>query len=105
MLYDANGVPIFEGGVRLEEVRAAVQAAALADEWGVAQEIADRYGLTSVCLKCAIKGATTAHYDRDNIIRRVCITCFHELDAGGTSGLNFSSVKAYMHGLIKRNVV
>ncbi len=104
LLYDAHGREIQDGVVK-DDIIAAIQAAAIANEFGVAQEIADRHGWTGLCLCCAIKSATTAHYDRDNIIRRVCITCFHELNDGAaqTSG-NFASMKMYTNGLIKRDV-
>lgn len=97
-LYDANGRELLEGGVSQDSVRDAIQAAALADEFGTAEEIADRHGLKGVCLKCAIKNATTAHYDRDNIFRRVCITCFHELQPGD------GTMRMYMDGLRRRDV-
>jgi hypothetical protein len=104
-LYDANGKPIYSGGVTHDDIVAAIQAAALADEFSTAEEIADRHDMKGICLCCALKGATTAHYDRDNIIRRVCITCFHKLNDGvGQTSANFSSMKMYTHGLVKRDV-
>ena len=99
-LYDANGKELFEGGATKDAVRDAIQAAALADEFGTAEEIADRHGLRGICLKCAIKNATTAHYDRDSIIRRVCITCFHELNPQSDT----LDTVVYLQGLFRRDV-
>lgn len=101
LLYDASGREIYVGGVTREDVIAAIQAAALADEFETAQAIADRHGWTSICLCCAIKSATTAHHDRIGRPWRVCITCFHELNPAP----DFSDVKLYAQGLIKRSVV
>lgn len=101
LLYDANGREIRDG-VLQDDIVAAIQAAAIADEFGTAEEIADRHGMKGICLCCALKNATTAHYDRDNIVRRVCITCFHALQERAPS---FADVKFYTHGLIKRSVV
>lgn len=100
LLYDANGDEIFEGGVTRNDIVAAIQAAALAGEFNTAQEIADRHGWKGICLCCAIKNATEAHYDRDAIIRGVCVTCFHDLNPSP----NFADVRSYMYGLIKRDV-
>jgi hypothetical protein len=100
-LYDPNGNPIYSGGITHADIVAAIQAAAIADEFATAEEIADRHGLKSICLCCAIKSATDAHYDRDNIIRRVCITCLHELQ---TRRPNLSNTRVYLDGLIKRSV-
>ena len=100
LLYDWHGREIQDGVVK-DDIIAAIQAAAIAGEFGVAEEIADRHGWTGLCLCCAIKSATTAHYDRDNIIRRVCITCFHALQERAPS---FSGIQNYMSGLIKRDV-
>lgn len=94
LLYDANGCEIYEGGVTHDAIRDAIQAAALADEWSTAQEIADRYGWASICLRCAIKSATDAHDGW-----RVCGTCQAQL------GISFSDTKVYLSGLIRRNVV
>lgn len=101
LLYDANGRAIRDG-IPVDDIVAAIQAAAIANEFGVAEEIADRHGLTGLCLCCAIKSATTAHYDRDNIIRRVCITCYHQLQEQHAP--SFASTKSYLSGLIKRDV-
>jgi uncharacterized paraquat-inducible protein A len=101
LLYDANGCEIRDG-IAHADIVAAIQAAALADEFQTAEEIADRHGLKSVCLKCAIKNATTAHYDRDLIIRRVCITCYHALELRQPQ--SFSDMKMMLDGVIKRDV-
>jgi hypothetical protein len=112
LLYDANGCEIRDG-VTQDDVVAAIQAAAIAGEWSTAQDIADRHGLTGVCLKCAIKAATTAYYATYvtpigltiNNPWRVCITCYHALTSGeGQTAASFASMKIYTQGLIKRNV-
>lgn len=95
LLYDANGREIYEGGVTHDAVRDAIQAAALADEWQLAESIAHRYGWATVCLRCAIKEATELHHDR----WRVCGTCRADL------GISFSDMKLMVDGLIKRTVV
>lgn len=41
----------FDDGAQEEDIREAVQAAALADDWTLAFEIATRYGL-AMCLRC-----------------------------------------------------
>jgi len=100
LLYDANGREILDGILK-DDIIAAIQAAGIANEFSVAQEIADRHGWTGLCLRCAIKAATTGHYDRSGGPWRVCITCYHELEAAQPS---FSDVKLYTSGLIKRDV-
>lgn len=100
LLYDANGREIRDG-VAHDDVVAAIQAAAIAEEWSTAQEIADRHSMTSVCLSCAIKNATTAHYDRYGVPWRVCVTCYRQL---AERNVNFSDTKLYTHGLMKRDV-
>jgi len=101
-LYDAAGKPIYSGGVTHDDIVAAIQAAALADEFETAKEIADRHDLTSICLNCALKSATTAYEDSHGTQRRVCITCFHQLEARRPP--SFSDMKMYVHGLLKRDV-
>lgn len=100
LLYDAHGRAIRDG-VHQDDVVAAIQAAAIAEEWTTAQEIADRHGMTGICLACAIKSATTTHYcDREGKPWRVCITCHAELNPEP----NFACTKSYLSGLIKRDV-
>lgn len=41
-----------DDGTHLDDIREAIKAAALADNWALANEIAQRYGLI-VCLSCA----------------------------------------------------
>lgn len=100
LLYDANGRAIRDG-VLQDDIVAAIQAAAIADEFGTAQEIADRHGLTGLCLCCAIKSATSEHYNAAGGPWRVCITCLHQLQERAPS---FSDTKLYMQGLIMRDV-
>lgn len=97
LLYDANGREIYEGGVTHDAIRDAIQAASLADEWRIAEDIANRYGWSQICLRCAIKSATETFYDR----WRVCGTCHEALRV---RDFNFSDTKLYMDGLLKRNV-
>ena len=99
LLYDANGREILDGVLK-DDIIAAIQAAGIAHEFGAAQEIADRHGWTGLCLHCAIKAATTAHYDRAGGPWRVCITCYHELNPAP----DFVDTKLYMSGLLKRDV-
>lgn len=100
LLYDANGREIRDGVAR-DDVIAAIQAAAIAEEWSTAQEIADRHGMMGLCLSCAIKSATTEHYDRHGVPWRVCITCSQQLEERSPS---FADTKLYLHGLMKRDV-
>ncbi len=100
LLYDANGREIRDG-VAHDDVVAAIQAAAIAEEWSTAQEIADRHGMTGICLCCAIKNATTMHYDRYGAPWRICITCDQQLAERSPS---FADTKLYTHGLMKRDV-
>lgn len=102
MIVDAKGKPIYSGNITHDDVVAAIQAAALADEFETAEEIADRHGLTSICLNCALKSATTAHEDSQAAQRRVCITCFHQLESRRPP--SFASVRSFVQGLVKRDV-
>ena len=100
LLYTADGDEVFAGGLTRADIVAAIQAAAIVEEWSTAQEIADRYGMTTVCLKCAYRSATTTHYcNREGKPWRVCVTCHHDLNPK-----NFADTKIYMDGLIKRDV-
>lgn len=100
LLYDAYGREIRDGVLK-DDIIAAIQAAGLADEFETAQAIANEQGWTGLCLRCAIKAATTEHYNRHGGPWRVCITCFHELETRDT---NTSGAKIYMQGLISRDV-
>jgi hypothetical protein len=53
-------------------VQAAIQAAALADNYALGAEIAAREGLTGICLHCALTTATTKFYVRP---WPLCDTC------------------------------
>jgi hypothetical protein len=102
VLYDANGYEVYEGGLTRSDIVAAIQAAALAGEFATAQEIADRHGWTGICLNCALKSAVRVYYDRMQAARRVCMTCFHDLDDPDPD--SFTGVMLYTHGLMRRDV-
>lgn len=103
LLYDANGDEIYEGGITRTDVRAAMQAAILADNWELANEIADRYDLHGLCLACVEALATTFVCPGPSNQRyRVCETCEEK---HRPVGIDFSDVKVMMHGLISRTVV
>jgi len=105
LLYDASGREIYEGGVLHDDIRDAIQAAALADDWRLAYEIANRYGW-KVCVRCAEAPPTETFSSFSGQLGGwpVCKPCKDILNPSA-SGLNFSDVKMYTHGLIKRSVV
>ena len=100
VLYDAHGRKVYEGGLLREDIRDAIQAAARADDFKLAYEIAERYGWNNICLNCATAFKTTEFVDRYGHWP-VCAPCKEVL----APEPNFSDVKTYLHGLIKRNVV
>jgi len=107
VLYDAYGRVLYEGGLSREDIRDAIQAAALADDWRLADEIATRYGWDDICRKCAIEPATTGitveriQVQDSTVVSEaaVCGACEEQLRP------KFSEMRSYMHGLIHRTVV
>lgn len=103
LLYDANGDEIYPGGVTRTDIRAAAEAAVLADEWQTATDLVNHYGLHGICVACVRALATTFISDSKSASRwRVCDDCEEK---HRPVGIAFSDVKVMMHGLIKRNVV
>lgn len=103
--YDANDRSIYPDGVTHDDVRDAMQAAALADDLQLSDEIARRNGWDSVCRKCAVEPATTTFELRtavhDEILLEdipVCDVCKEILAP------SFADIKIYMRGLITRDV-
>lgn len=103
LLYDAYGQEVYEGGVTRDAIRAAAEAAVLADEWQTATDLVNHYGLHGVCVACVRALATTFRSDTKRDARwRVCDECEEKYRPVGPV---FSDVKVMLHGLIKRNVV
>lgn len=102
LLYDALGREIYEGGVTHDAIRDAIQAAARADDFKLAYEIAKRYGW-NVCVYCAEVAPTETFNSHRQQLGGwpVCKSCKEILDPLPS----FSDTKVYLHGLIKRNVV
>jgi hypothetical protein len=100
VLYDAYGREIYAGGVHSDDVRDAIQAAALADDFALASEIAGRYGWSNICLRCAVVAPMHKHWTQSRQWP-VCGECKEILQPTSTS---FADVKCYMHGLITRDV-
>lgn len=106
LLYDAYGREIYEGGVTGDAIRDAIQAAALANDYHLANEIAERYGWDNICRKCAIElvaGRIAVFQNRvhDEEIWEevpVCKACEEALQP------KFSGMKSYLHGLLHRDV-
>ena len=96
VLFDAQGRPIYPGGITRDDIRDAIQAAALVDDFATAQDIADRYGLDEICLNCGEKQASETY-----LKWRICKECGTER----LERLNFSDTKIFTYGLIHRNVV
>jgi hypothetical protein len=61
MLYDAHGREVYEGGLLHEDVRDAIQAAARADNFKLAYELAERYGWNNICMNCAEGRGISVH--------------------------------------------
>jgi hypothetical protein len=59
-----------DDGASEEDTRAAIQAAALADDWATADEIARRYSLV-VCLRCAADVATRPTWRLHHLLRHL----------------------------------
>jgi hypothetical protein len=100
LLYDALGRELYEGGLTHDSIRDAIQAAARADDWKLAYEIAERYGWNNVCLHCA-ETAPTAQFWAQHGHWPICKTCKEILEPAAS----FSDVKIMLQGLIKRSVV
>jgi hypothetical protein len=98
LLFDAYGREVYEGGLTHDDIRDAIQAAALADDFKLAYEIAERYGWNNVCLSCAAVFPTVADLERYGHWP-VCAPCKVRLEP-----LNFSDTRLYMQGLISRDV-
>lgn len=90
-------------GVKLGDVKAAIQAAGLAGDFALAAEIAQRYELHEICLYCAERRPrdSRAFYSAQGKWWPVCDTCEDKLDRK----INFSDVKLFTQGLVKRNVI
>ena len=102
LLYDAHGRELYEGGVTHDAIRDAIQAAARADDFKLAYEIAKRYGWNNVCLYCAEATPTEQFNSHRGQLGGwpVCESCKAILDPIPS----FSDTKVYLSGLIKRNV-
>lgn len=59
-----------DDGANIEDTRAAIQAAAAADDWATADEIARRYSLV-VCLRCADDVSTRPTWRLHHLLRHV----------------------------------
>lgn len=102
LLYDAYGREIYPDGVTHDAIRDAIQAAALADDWKLAYEIACRYGWKSVCIRCAEAPSTETFNSHRGQLGGwpVCAPCKEILDPIP----DFSDVKTYAYGLFTRDV-
>lgn len=106
LLYDAYGREVYSDGVTHDSIRDAIQAAARADDFQLAQDIAERYGW-NVCLYCAEapRPAPEPWTHRGRTIDMAwpfCEACKEILDPPQPP--DFSDVKVYMHGLLSRDV-
>lgn len=90
-LFDDRGRRYNFDGTTSEEVRDAIQAAALVDAWNIVEDLFELYDwpLGTICTRCA-----NAWRTGDGLF---CDPC--------SPYRNFSTVKMYTDGLIKRNVV
>lgn len=79
LLFDALGRKVYESGVIYEDIRDAIQAAALANDFELAYEIAERYGCYNVCLYCAEATSTAQFWTRTGNWR-VCTACKKKLE-------------------------
>jgi len=98
LLYDSLGREVYEGGLTHEDVRDAIQAAALANDFQLAHDIAERHGWRNCCLSCASPALSTANYVNAQGSWRVCTACDDKLRP------RFSDAKMMLNGLIKRDV-
>jgi hypothetical protein len=98
LLYDANGCEVYEGGLTHDDIRDAIQAAALASDFKLAYEIVVRYGWRNICLNCASVPAEELCQEIGGW--PVCTPCKEKLAPVD----DFSDVRFYAQGLIRRDV-
>ena len=104
VLPDGNGTLFGRGrkynvdGTTSEQVRDAIQAAALIDMWDIVEDLFELYGWShEICQRCA----NAWRRKSDNGKWLFCQPCLKEKNPN----MSFGDIKMYAHGAIKRNVV